>query len=264
MTGKPRVCLLRRARHERRISHGLSPRVTESGAERGVGYGAGLAGDRRLLRLHSGIAQHAPDLRGGAWGRRPIEFPSAFGVHVAGGPILLLNIHLNNLADTSVTDSTRIEARIGTAADVTTPIDMQMAGTFLINIPSDGQMHTATGICVASRRQSSARLPAAHAICRQASDRIDSRRHHDACDLRSGFRNAARELHAARHPDPILTGDQLTTVCSYINNSGGTLNYGECSDNESCFAAIYRYPTSATSSLYDCAEGLASFDVKRE
>jgi hypothetical protein len=65
-------------------------------------------------------------------------------------------------------------------------------------------------------------------------------------------------------PITIVAGDRLETVCSYQNNGSGTLTYGEAAYNESCFAAIYRYPISAASSLYDCAEGHASFDVNRE
>jgi hypothetical protein len=65
-------------------------------------------------------------------------------------------------------------------------------------------------------------------------------------------------------PIQIGVDNKLFTVCSYQNTGGGTLTYGESSHNESCFSAIYRYPASATSSLYDCAEGIASFDIKRE
>jgi hypothetical protein len=194
----------------------------------------------------------------------PIEFPSGFGVHVLAGQYVLLNIHVNNIADTSVTDSTRIEARIGTAADVTTPIDMQMAGTFLINIPSDGQVHTATGGCNATADN---HLLAFLPLMRSAGTHQTVSLHSDTT-TRVIFDDNFDLLHddytQPAAPIAINMGDRLTTVCSYQNTGGATLTFGESAHNESCFAAIYRYPTSATSSLYDCALGIASFDVKRE
>lgn len=193
----------------------------------------------------------------------PIEFPAGFGVHVSAGQYLWLNVHVRNVADSSLTDSTRVEARIGTSADVTTPIDMQMAGSFLINIPNDGQTHTASGYCEATVDN---HLLAFLPLMRSAGK-------HQTVSIPTGTpRVIFDQDFDLQHDDytqfatPVIinAGDRLDTVCSYVNTGSKTLTYGESSSNESCFAAIYRYPTSATSSLYDCAEIHASFDVKRE
>lgn len=198
-------------------------------------------------------------------GTEPIEFPPGFGVHLSAGQYVWLNVHLNNRADTtSVTDSTRIEARIGTTADVTTPIDMQVAGTFLINIPNDGQLHTAYGTCDATADN---HLLAILPLMRSAGK-------HQTVSIATDTTTVAvlDQSFDVQHdgytqfttPIAINVGDRLETVCSYINQGARTLTFGESSENESCFAAIYRYPTSATSSLYDCASRIASFDVRRE
>lgn len=197
-------------------------------------------------------------------GTGPIEFPASFGVHASAGQYLLLNIHLNNLADTNATDSTRIEARIGTAADVTTPIDMQLAGTFLINIPNDGQVHTAFGGCNATADNhllaflALMRSPATHQTVSIVTDATTQTIFDQDFDVQH---NSYTQPAA---PIQINFGDRINTLCSYVNTGARTLTYGESALNESCFSAIYRYPTSATSSLYDCAMGIASFDVKRE
>ncbi len=197
-------------------------------------------------------------------GTAPIEFPAGFGVHATAGQYLLLNFHLNNLAAASVTDSTRVEARIGTAADVTTPIDMQLAGTFLINIPNDGLVHTATGQCYATAdNHLLAFLPlmrsaATHQTVSILTDSTTQAIFDQDFDVQhDSYTQSAT-------PIQINFGDRIRTVCSYINIGPGTLNFGESYHNESCFAAVYRYPTSATSSLFDCANGVASFDVRRE
>lgn len=197
-------------------------------------------------------------------GTDPIEFPPGFGVHVSAGQYVWLNIHLKNRTASSVTDSTRIEARIGTAADVSTPIDMQIAGTFLINVPNDGQLHTAAGTCHATADK---HLLAILPLMRSAGTHQTVSIVTDTATLAILDQNFDLQHDSYTQPaTPIAInlGDRLQTVCSYINLGAATLTYGESSQNESCFAALYRYPTSATSSLYDCANGNASFDVRRE
>lgn len=194
-------------------------------------------------------------------GTTAIEFPAGFGVHVSAGQKLLLNIHLVNLADTSVTDSTGVEARIGTAADVTTAIDMSVAGTFQLNIPSDGQVHTATGQCAAGDAHVLAFLPLmrSRAIHQTVTTQLDATSQTVFDQDFDWEHNAYTQLAT---PFQIPTGAFLRTVCSYVNTSGTTIAYGESVNNESCFSAIYRYPVS-TGQLFSCAEG-QSFDIRRE
>jgi len=208
------------------------------------------------------LATHLIYAASGATG--PIEFPAGLGVHVLAGQYLLLNIHLNNVASTSVTDSTRIEARIGTAADVTTPIDMQMAGTFYLNVPNDGVLHTASGNCYAiAANHLVAFLPLMRSTATHQRLSIDSVATTQVI-FDEDFHLQHDDYTQPATPIAITLGHRLSTLCSYVNTGPATLTYGESAENESCFSAIYRYPTSATSSLYDCASGYASFDVKRE
>jgi hypothetical protein len=198
-------------------------------------------------------------------GTAAIEFPTGFGVHVSAGQYLLLNIHLLNPADTTVTDSTRIEGRVGTAADVATPIDMTMAGTFLINIPSDGQVHTATGSChAAADTHVLAFLPlmrsrGVHQTVSVAADTTQQVLFDQDFDW--------QHISYTQLTTPALIhmGDEILTQCSYVNNGGQTENYGEAAANESCFSAVYRYPVSTASNFLSCAANVgANFDVRRE
>lgn len=194
-------------------------------------------------------------------GTTAIEFPAGFGVHVLAGQTLLLNIHLVNTTDASATDSLGVEARIGTAADVTTPIDMSLAGTFLINIPSDGQQHTASGQCAAGNTHLLAILPMmrSRAVHQAVISVVDT----DSLtifDQDFDWPHNGYTLLATPFANP--AGANLRTVCSYVNNSGTTMTYGESANNESCFSAVYRYPLSV-SPLFSCAEG-QSLDIRRE
>jgi hypothetical protein len=197
-------------------------------------------------------------------GTMPMEFPAGFGVHVAAGQYLLLNIHLVNSADTNAADSTRIESRIGTAADVTTPIDMMLGGTFQINIPPDGVVHTATGSCYAAvDKHVLALLPlmrarGIHQTVQIFTDTTSRTLFDQDLDLQH---NSYTQF---APPVQVHMGDKVLTRCSYVNTGSHTEQYGESSQNESCFSAMYRYPISASGNLYDCAQDVGDFDLKRE
>jgi copper type II ascorbate-dependent monooxygenase-like protein len=198
-------------------------------------------------------------------GTDAIEFPTGFGVHVSAGQYLLLNIHVVNTADTSVMDSTRLEGRVGTAADVVTAIDMSFAGSFLINIPSDGQEHTSTGYCLAAAdTHVLAFLPLMRSRgVHQTVDDVNGSTHNLLFDQDFDFQHDSYTQLTT--PVLIHMGDKILTQCSYVNNSGQTENYGEASANESCFSAIYRYPVSTASNFLACANNTgANFEFTRE
>lgn len=81
----------------------------------------------------------------GSVGTTGIEFSGGKGVHIAAGKYLLLNIHLNNTQAFLVDDSTRIEGLVGKASDVTTPVEMVIAGAKGFEIPADDATHTISG-----------------------------------------------------------------------------------------------------------------------
>jgi hypothetical protein len=198
-------------------------------------------------------------------GTAAIEFPTGFGVHVSAGQYIELNIHLANATDMDVTDSTRIEGRIGTAADVVTAIDMTFAGTFLINIPSDGQVHTATGSCYAAAdTHVLAFLPLMRSRgVHQTVDDVIGSSHNLLFDQDFDWQHDSYTQLTT--PVLIHMDDKIVTQCSYVNNSGQTETYGESSNNESCFSAIYRYPVSTASNFLSCAANIGpNFDFRRE
>jgi hypothetical protein len=198
-------------------------------------------------------------------GTAPIEFPTGFGVHVSAGQYLLLNIHLVNAADTDATDSTRIEGRVGTVADVVTTMDMSFAGSFLINIPSDGQLHTATGYCLAAAdTHVLAFLPLMRSRgVHQTVDDVNGSTHNLLFD--QDFDVQRDSYTQLTTPVLIHMNDKILTQCSYVNNGGQTETYGEQASNESCFSAIYRYPVSTASNFLACANNIgANFAFRRE
>ena len=51
----------------------------------------------------------------------------------------------------------------------------------------------------------------------------------------------------------IHKGDRIETTCTYVNNTGHTVSFGDSSTDEMCFTGLYKYP--AGGNLFQCALG---------
>jgi len=181
-------------------------------------------------------------------GTGDFSFPAGFGIHVQAGQFLNLNLHIVNLDANPVTGTYEILAQEGIAPDVATPAEMVMLGTFLINIPNDGQTHTAGGSFYSAYSQwLLALLPLmqAHGTHQKVSLTSASSGSTETL-LDVDFDPNVQSFY--RQPQvPITASDNLIILCSYINNGSQTLSYGESWDNESCFAAMYLAPSAGQS-----------------
>lgn len=176
-------------------------------------------------------------------GTDDFAFPAGFGIHVRAGQFLNLNLHIVNEGVDAVTESDQILIQAGIDADITTAAEMVMLGTFQINIPNDGQLHTATGdFHPATDQQLLALLPLMQSygkhqkVYRVASSGTDTILDVDFDPTKQIFHPLSQVfLHG---------GDTVYTVCSYINTGSRTANYGEAwADNENCFSAMYLAPS---------------------
>lgn len=53
-------------------------------------------------------------------------------------------------------------------------------------------------------------------------------------------------------PLVIHQGDQIQVICTYVNNTSSTVNFGDTSTDEQCFVGMYRYPVIAGTNLFSC------------
>jgi hypothetical protein len=59
------------------------------------------------------------------------------------------------------------------------------------------------------------------------------------------------------HPIPetiFYSGDQIQVTCTYVNNTGSTINFGDSSNAEMCFTGMYKYP--AGGNAFGCTTGI--------
>jgi hypothetical protein len=195
-------------------------------------------------------------------GTGELALPTGVAMHVRPGQFVSINLHVVNQTDNTQSGSTLIQMRTGNPATITDEAELALAGTFLINIPSDGVRHTAAGACVAHVDQ---RIFAVQPHLQAAGVHVTLQRQRgaDTATLLDTDYNAASQpiypVPPALQAISAASLDRLVTTCSYVNTTGGTLTYGESAQNEQCFVGLYRtppyVPADASAQLYACAEG---------
>lgn len=183
------------------------------------------------------------------------EFPAGVAIHLAAGTYINLNLHLYNTTDATLNDTSGVLVKTVDHSQVQYEADMQFAGTFVINIPSDNQPHTATGHCsVSSDFHIFTLWPHMHQTATHQTFSVTPSGGSPSMMLDSAY-NFNDQKNYPMVDTVVKAGSTLTTTCTYQNNTGTTMTFGESSNNEMCFTGIYRYP--AGGSLFACAYGQA-------
>ncbi len=175
-------------------------------------------------------------------GTEPLKLPDGVGLKVTKGQQLHLNLHLFNAGDDAVTG----ESAIWIKSQPTPPAqlaEMVLAGPIEFHVPSDNQPHPVSGECTARHDYSLfAVWPHMHQFGT-----------HQTVELMAS-NGGQQMLHdAAFHFDDqsyqlispmaqVRSGDKVRVTCTYVNNSGGEVTYGDGAQSEMCFAGLYRYP----------------------
>jgi len=190
-------------------------------------------------------------------GTSPLDFPSGVGIKISAGQQIHLNLHLYNAGDTALSG----ESAIWVKAQPTSPptlAEMVFLGplSFMIQ-PStiDPSPQIVTHTCSASSAYSLfAVWPHMHKLATHQKLELA----HD-----TGSTTQTTILHDMPYSfyeqtywlkDPIVavaSGDRLTVTCSYDNTTGVAVPWGDSSDEEMCFAGLYRYPA-RNSGLFEC------------
>lgn len=168
-------------------------------------------------------------------------FPSGTGIHVKAGQYVQLNVAGQNRDGTAdMIDTTQVLIRAGKASDVTTEAEMAFVGTFNINIPSDGQQHTATGGCPQPVDQ---HLLAIVPMMNRLATRqriVDNHAGVEKVLLDTAFTVTHQQFYPV--DDTLYAGDQLQLVASYVNNTGSTVSFGDLYTAAWGMAALYLTP----------------------
>lgn len=174
-------------------------------------------------------------------GTDALAFPSGVAMKVEAGQKVLLNLHLYNVGDQSISGTAGTQVKLIPAADVQQEAEMIFAGPLQFSIATGEQ--TVEGQCTF---QNASTIMTVWPHMHQYGT-------HMKVDLqRSG--GATETIHDETYTffeqrnyvkDPVIqvgAGDKVHVTCTYMNTSGGALGFGDSSDDEMCFAGLYRYP----------------------
>lgn len=184
------------------------------------------------------------------------DFPAGVGIQVRAGEQIHLNLHLYNASDVPITgESAVFVKRVATAPAMLA--EMVFAGKFLFSLRGDmpNVPQTVSGGCtVAAGRdyQLFALWPHMHKAATHQKVTIthagvDTVLH----DLAFAF--GEQNFFAQSPQFHLVGGDRVKVDCTYVNNTGSTITFGDSSDAEMCFSGLYRYPTT-NSSLFECTD----------
>ncbi len=187
-------------------------------------------------------------------GTDDLMFPAGVAMHITAGTYINLNLHLFNATDNPLANSSGVLVKVVQKADVQHEADMMFSGTFTISVASDGQPHTAQGGCTAPTDWHIFTLwPHMHQTATHQSWTYTPKASGKPISLiDDDFLFNEQKNYPI--PDTLIhQGDQILTVCTYVNNTGRVMTWGDGSDREMCFTGMYKYP--AGGDLFQCTSG---------
>lgn len=173
-------------------------------------------------------------------GTSPLDFPTDVGVKVSAGQQLHLNLHLFNATDEPLAGDTAILVK----SQPTPPpqiAEMVFAGAFIFQI-QPGQTFSKSGGCTASQPfKIFATWPHQHQL--GTHHKFTVTRGTDVTTLHDGAYTFSEQNYYLTTPEfSVEAGDKLSTTCTWMNTTNGTVGWGESSNQEMCFTGLYRYP----------------------
>jgi hypothetical protein len=187
-------------------------------------------------------------------GTDEMDFPAGVATHLTAGTWINLNLHLFDVQDSGMlADTSGIEVLTVPQSTVVHEADVMFAGTFNINIPGDGTPTDASGGCNAPTDWHVFSLwPHMH----------QTGVHQKFTVTHSGTATTMLDTdytftEQKNHPIPetiFYSGDQINVTCTYVNNTGSTITFGDSSTAEMCFTGMYKYP--AGGNAFGCTTGI--------
>ncbi|HEU0035836.1 MAG TPA: hypothetical protein VFQ53_34725 [Kofleriaceae bacterium] len=170
-----------------------------------------------------------------------LDFPTNVGIKVSAGQQVHLNLHLFNATDAPISGDSAILVK----AQTTPPpmlAEMVFAGQFAISIPPGGTPKDVIGTCTASNPYSLfAVWPHMHQIATH--QKVELVKPAGTTVLHDDAYSFMEQRYYLQTPEvAVASGDKIRVTCTYVNNTGATVTFGESSNDEMCFSGLYRYP----------------------
>ena len=180
---------------------------------------------------------------GSAPGTEDITMPDGVAVKVPAGSQLLLNLHLYNThpsANLQGVSEILYQAVPPDEVDGVVEAEVVLMGPVSFSI--DPGTDTVTGGCTMSGATTVFMTnPHMHRLGTHA--RVVAQRAAGDVVLHDGPYDFEDQRFYPIAPEvPMANGDRIEVTCTYDNDTGGPVSFGDSTDQEMCFATTYRYP----------------------
>lgn len=182
-------------------------------------------------------------------GTDPFGFPEGVAIKLEAGTQVLLNLHLFNTSISAIDGTSGTEVLTLPASEVEQEAEMIFAGTVAIFVGPQAEQ-TISGTCDFPVDATVATVwPHMHQYG------THMKVVHEADEGDVVLHDAPYDFNEqVNYPiDPVLVraGERVRVFCSYQNTTDTTLTFGESSNDEMCFAGLYRYPALGTGVFCD-------------
>lgn len=179
----------------------------------------------------------------GGKGSDDVLFPSGVAIKLAKGSFITLNLHLFNAGDEALTDTSGVYVKRVAASEVVHEADMMFAGTTDIQIPGNNVPHSVIGGCTAPMTWNVFTIwPHMHAYAMRQQVRVRRMAGSTESLLDAAYVFDEQRNYPMSAVRQVNAGDEIEVECTYQNDTGIPVFYGDSALQEMCFAGMYKYP----------------------
>lgn len=174
------------------------------------------------------------------------RMPSGIAMKAERGTQLLLNLHVFNPTDAPLRGRSGTLVVSVAPAQVTTLADSLAAGPLRLEIPPGRSVQT--GVCTVEYDfQIFSVFPHMHQMGRHMKV-VAERAGREPVVLHDGAFDFTHQVsHRIEPPLAMAAGDRIQIACTYENETGEQVHFGESSDDEMCLAQLARFPSGGRS-----------------
>jgi hypothetical protein len=185
----------------------------------------------------SGGTNHQSGLFGSGVGGEPFWLPDGVAVKVAAGQQVLLNLHLFNVGYEASHGRSGTEVYLVAADEVEHEAEVILAGSTTFAIPPSYAEHEEGGRCLFHEDATVFALsPHMHQLG------VHMRVVHGDDVLLDDPYDFEEQWFRAIEPQRVHAGEGVDVHCTWVNDTGDVVGFGNSSTEEMCFVGLYRYP----------------------
>lgn len=183
------------------------------------------------------------NLGGSGVGTNDFFLPEGVAMRLRAGQQLLLNLHLFNVSDSALSGVSGTLIKTAKESDVKEWAEGVLAGPVNLTIPVGGPTVQSGNCTFKEDATIFAVLPHMHQLGIHLKTTAHSSLEGDVVMHDGDYSFDEQIVYPFDKPVKMKAGDKVQIDCTYMNTTSKTVNFGDSSLAEMCFAGLFRYPS---------------------